>query len=257
MSKKLEKLIAAGCMAAALCTGAASAEEIRLSGGSASINAIIIPIKGPFEMKTGIKLNAVATGSKVALQKLDAGDADVATAAHTFDELLGVIKKEQVTLKNAPEQLKVVRLAEPANYRIIVNPANSITKLSKEQIAGIFSGKISNWKEVGGNDAPILCVVSTISPGTNNLFSNTYMDGQKISIEGLDASSATDVRLNVAANAEAIGFLTATLVDGSVKTVETPPMKSKPFILLTVGAPSPKVQKLVDFILTEGKAYFR
>jgi phosphate transport system substrate-binding protein len=244
-------------MVAALGTGAAYAEEIRLSGGSTSINTIINPVKAAFEMKTGIKLNAVAAGSKVALQKLDAGEVDVATAAHSFDELLGVIKKDQIVLKTAPEQLKVVQLAEPTNYRIIVNPANSVAKLSKEQIAGIFSGKISNWKEVGGNDAPILCVVSTLSPGTNNLFQNTFLDGQKISVESLDATTASDLNQNVASNEGAIGFLTSALVIGGVKAVETPPMKSKPFILLTVGAPSPKVQKLVEFIQGEGKAYFK
>lgn len=258
MLKRILGVLAGVCLIGGLGAGAASAaESIKLMGGSTSITTIINPVKAAFELKTGIALNAVAAGSKVALQKLDAGEVEAATAAHTFEELLGVIKKDNIALKNPTEQLKVVQLAQPASYRIIVNPANGVGKLTKEQIAGIFSGKISNWKEVGGNDAPILCVVSTLSPGTNDLFRNTYLDGKKISVESLDASTAADLRQNVASNPDSIGFLAQALVDGSVKAVDAPPMKSKPFILITVGAPSPKVQKLVDFILGEGKGYLK
>lgn len=256
MKKQIITALALLCVGSAITAGAAS-EEIKLSGGSTSINTIINPVKAPFESKTGIKLNAVAAGSKVALQKLDAGEVEVATAAHTFEELLGVIKKDAIVLKNGPEKLKVVQLAQPTSYQIIVNPANGVSKLSKEQLAGIFTGAVSNWKEVGGDDAPILCVVSTLSPGTNELFHNTYLDGKKISVETLDASTASDLRQNVASNPGAIGFVASAVVDGSVKAVDAPAMKSKPFILLTVGPPTPKVQKLIDFIQGEGKAYLK
>lgn len=234
----------------------ALADEIKLSGGSTSITTVIAPIKAAFEKASGHTINGIAAGSKAALLKLDAGDIEVATAAHTPEELFGVIEKENIQLKNR-DNLKVVKLAEATSYAVIIHPLNPVNELSKEQLNDIFSGKASNWKDVGGKDAPILCVTSNLSPGTNALFSSTYMDGKKISVEGLESSTAADLLQNVASNPEAIGFLVATLADASVKKVSAPAMKSKPIILLTVGAPSAKVQSLIDFILVEGSKYIK
>lgn len=241
------------CMCASFAFGA---EEIKLSGGSTSIVSVINPIKEPFQKATGIVVLATEAGSKIALQKLDSGEIEVATAAHTKEELFGVVEKDKIQLKNK-DRITVVQLAEAIPYAIIVNPGNPVSKLSKEQMAGIYSGKITNWKDVGGKDTPILCIVSNLSPGTNDLFSKTFLDGKKITVDTLDASTAVDLRQNVASNPEAIGFLAASVANSSVKTVETPSMKSKPVILMTLGQPSPRVQKLIDFIKAEGPKYIK
>lgn len=236
---------------------ALAAESITLIGGSTSISTVINPVKAAFEKKTGITLNATAAGSKIALQKLDAGDAEVATAGHTFEELVGNIKKDKIALKNPIEKLNVIKLAEPASYAVIVNAANPVTKLSKEQLEGIFTGKITNWKDVGGKDAAILCVVSNLSPGSNEVFAKTFLGGKKIAIDTLDASNAADLRQNIATNPESIGYLPSAMIDPSVKQIETLSMKSSPIIMLTIGKPSEKVQKLADFILGEGKVLIK
>lgn len=251
-----KRSIALTAAVVALSVSLAAADEIKLVGGSTSIVTVITPVKAAFEKATGITLNATAAGSKVAVQKLDAGDVEAATAAHTPEELFGVLDKDKIQLKNR-DKLKVAQLAPPASFAIIVNPANPVAKFSKEQINDIFSGKITNWKDVGGKDAPILCVVSNLSPGSNELFSKTFLGGKKIGVETLEASTGADLRQNVASSPEAIGYLAGALVDGSVKAVEGPVIKSNPIILLTVGAPSPKVQKLIDFILGEGKSLIK
>ncbi|SNB46831.1 substrate-binding domain-containing protein [Geobacter sp. DSM 9736] len=241
----------------ALTVSLAAAESINLVGGSTSVITVINPVKAAFEKSTGIELKATAVGSKVALQKLDAGEADAATAAHSFDELMEVVKKDKVELKNPVDKLKVSHLAPATSYSIIVNRSNPVNALTKEQLAGIFSGTITNWKEVGGNDAPIICVLGNMNPGSNDLFSKTYLDGKKITVETLDVSTVNDLRQNVSSNPEAIAFIVASMVDGTVKAVEAPVMKSKPIILLTVGSPAPKVQKLIDFIKTDGSKYIK
>lgn len=255
--KKIIVTLGIMSLIAASSTMALAAESINLVGGSTSISTVINPVKAAFEKATGITLYATAAGSKIALQKLDAGDAEVATAGHTQEELFGNIKKDNTKLKNPLESINVIKLAEPTSYSVIVNPANPVSKLSKDQLNGIFTGKITNWKDVGGKDAAILCVVSNLSPGTNDAFTKTFLGGKKISIDTLDASNATDLRQNIATNPDAIGFLASALIDSSVKGVETLTMKSSPIIMLTIGKPSPKVQKLVDFILGEGKQYIK
>lgn len=256
----MKRTVTAIGIMAALAAGATmafAAESITLIGGSTSISTVINPVKAAFEKKTGITLNATAAGSKIALQKLDAGDAEVATAGHTFEELVGNIKKDKIALKNPVENLNVIKLAEPANYAVIVNSANPVAKLSKEQLEGIFTGKVTNWKDVGGKDAAILCVVSNLSPGSNEVFAKTFLGGKKIAIDTLDASNAADLRQNIATNPDSIGFLPSAMIDASVKAVETLPMKSSPIIMLTIGKPSAKVQKLADFIQGEGKALIK
>jgi phosphate transport system substrate-binding protein len=255
--KKMITVIVVMAAIAATSSMAFADESINLIGGSTSLATVINPVKAAFEKKTGITLNATAAGSKVAFQKLDAGEAEVATAGHTFDELMGVVKKANITLKNSPDKFTVIPLAQPADYAVIVNPANPVAKLSKEQMEGIFTGKIANWKDVGGKDALVLCVVSNLSPGSNEVFSKTFLGGKKIPIDTLDASNAADLRQNIATNADAIGYLPAAMIDASVKSIETLPMKSQPIIMLTIGTPSAKVQKLIDFIKTEGPKYIK
>ena len=249
MFKRIAVLTAATL---ALSVSLSLADEINLIGGSTSIVAVIGPAKTGFEKATGIALNFTAAGSKVAVQKLDAGEIDAATAAHTLDELFAVLDKDKVLLKNR-NKLQSVLLAPPTSYAVVVNPSNPIANISKEQLSGIFSGKITNWQDVGGKNAPILCVISTMSPGANEQFSKTFLDGKKIGVEALEASTGIDLRLNVASNPEAIGFVASALVDSSGKAIDKSIMMSKPIVLLTVGAPSEKVQKLIDFIKAEGK----
>lgn len=255
--KKIVALLATVATIGTTSALALAAESITLIGGSTSITTVINPVKAAFEKKTGITVNATAAGSKVALQKLDAGDAEVATAGHTPEELFGNIRKDNIQLKNPVEKINIIKLAEPTTYSVVVHPANPVAKLSKEQLEGIFTGKIASWKDVGGKDAPILCVVSNLSPGTNAAFSKVFLGGKKISIDTLEASTAADLRQNVATNPDAIGFLVTAMIDGSVKGIETLPMKSSPIIMLTIGKPSGKVQKLADFILGEGKALIK
>lgn len=253
----LKRIAAVAAAIIGLSVSISAAESIYLVGGSTSIVTVINPIKTPFEKATGITLNVTALGSKVALQLLDSGEAEVATAAHTLEELLGFISKDGIYPNNRFDSLKWVQLAPPTDYRIIVNAANPVTKLSKEQIAGIFNGKITNWKEVGGRDSLILCVISNLSPGTNDAFSKIFLDGKKIPIETLEASSAADLRLSIASNQDSIGFVASGFIDSTVKAVESLEMKSKPIILLTIGLPSAKVQKLIDFIKTDGSKYIK
>jgi phosphate transport system substrate-binding protein len=232
----------------------AYAQEVKVGAGAAPTENVLKPVKEHFEKATGIKLQIIASGPKIALQDLEKGTVDAAAAGLTFDDWMGLMKKEGAEVKD-PASLQQVTIGKD-KIIVLLHKDNPVSKLSKEQLKGIFTGKIANWKDVGGKDMPIIVVWGKLIPGTNSLFVKNMLDGQAQTKDVLEATTAEDVRQNVASNPEAVGIGPAAVVDATVKSPETPEV-SRPIILVTKGKPSANVQKLIDFIKGEGQKYIR
>jgi phosphate transport system substrate-binding protein len=157
-----------------------------------------------------------------------------------------------LALKNQAA-LQSVELHPPVRYAIIVNKENPVAKLTKEQLAAIFTGKSQNWKEFGGSDQPIVVIWSSLTPGTNALFVKKILDGAVPTKDVMDVKSVADIRNTIASLPEGIGIVAENNIDATIKKVQSPEFKSSPIILITVGKPSPNVQRLVDFIKGDGK----
>ena len=230
------------------------AKEIKVGAGAAPTENVLKPIKEHFEKATGIKLQIISTGPKNAMQDFENGSVDAVAAGLTFDDLMSLIKKEGVEIKD-PASLHHVTIG---NDKIVVllHKDNPVSRLSKEQLKDIFTGKIDNWKDVGGKDMPIIVVWGNLTPGTNSLFIKNILDGESQTKDVLEATTAEDVRQKVAPNPEAVGIGPLAVVDESVKSPEIPEI-SRPIILVTRGKPSPNVQKLIDFIKGEGQRYIK
>ena len=230
------------------------AQEIKLGAGAAPVENVLKPVKEPFEKATGIKLTIIASGPKIALIDLEKGAVDAAAAGLTFDDWMGLMKKEGAEVKD-PASLQQVTIGKD-KIIVLLHKDNPVSKLSKEQLKGIFTGKIANWKDVGGKDMPIIVVWGKLIPGTNSLFIKNMLDGQAQTKDVLEATTAEDIKQNVVSNQEAVGIGPAAVVNAAVKSPETPEV-ARPIILLTKGKPSPNVQKLIEFIKGEGQKYIR
>jgi len=150
-----------------------------------------------------------------------------------------------------------------------VNRANPVTSLTKDQLKGIFTGKIGNWKEVGGRDAPIVVYIVNKNSATRKVFAKTILGGEKY-------GSATTVRPDpaiiekVGADSNGIGQLSFALGaghpdEGKVKKVDVGSEKAsvdnpsypitRPLYLITNGAPEGEVKDFIDWSLSdEGQA---
>lgn len=232
----------------------AFAQEVKVGAGAAPTENVLKPVKEHFEKATGIKLQIIASGPKIALQDLEKGTVDAAAAGLTFDDWMNLMKKEGAEVKD-PASLQQVTIGKD-KIVVLVHKDNPVAKLSKEQLKGVFTGKITNWKDVGGKDMPIIVVWGKLIPGTNSLFVKNMLDGQALTKDVLEATTAEDVRQNVASNPEAIGIGPSAVIDATVKSPETPEV-SRPIILVTKGKPSANVQKLIDFIKGEGQKYIK
>jgi phosphate transport system substrate-binding protein len=232
----------------------ATAAEIKLGGGGASVATVFNPVKVPFEKATGNNLIILQSTPKDGLKQLWKGDLEVAVTAVGLDGMIAGAAKDGVVVDKAA--LQSIEIGTNKTV-VLLHPSNPVTSLTKEQMKGLFTGKISNWKEVGGKDAPVLVVWGKNSPGQNALFTKLILDGEKIIAENLETTDYKGIKDTVATNPEAIGIDPLGMVDDSVKGIKPSPEANSPILLITKGKPSAPVQKLIDFIKTEGKKYIK
>lgn len=247
--------LALAVSAFAFSPAARAADELKIgSAAGAPMENIFKPVKARFEKATGILLNAAPSGAKIAMNDVVSGAVEAAAAGLTFEDWLAFMKAEGAEVKD-PSSLQSTVLGID-KIAVIVHKDNPVSKLSKEQIKDIFTGKVASWKDVGGSDAPIIVVWGKLIQGTTTTFVKKALDGEPPLKDVLEATTGDDVKLNVAANAEAIGIGPMGVADGSVKLLETPEV-SRPITLVTKGKPSAKVQKLIDFVKGEGQEYIK
>lgn len=251
MYKRISALTAA---ALALSVTMATAAEIKLGGGGASVATVFNPVKTPFEKATGNNLIILQSTPKDGLKQLWKGDLEVAVTAVGLDGMIAGAAKDGVVIDKA--SLQTVEIGTNKTV-VLLHPSNPVSALTKDQMKGLFTGKITNWKDVGGKDAPVLVVWGKNSPGQNALFTKLILDGEKIVADNLETTDYKGIKDTVATNPEAIGIDPLGMVDNSVKAIKPSPEANSPILLITKGAPSAPVKQLIDFIKTSGKKYIR
>lgn len=147
---------------------------------------------------------------------------------------------------------------------LVVHPENPVDDLSLSQIQDIFSSRIDNWQEVGGRDSEIVMVSREAGSGTRDGFETLAMDGEPVSDRALIANSTGAIRMIVADDRNAIGYISLAVLDPTVKPLEIDGVKptagnilngkypiSRPFIYLTSDEPTGLAKDFIDFVLSE------
>jgi len=230
----------------------ALADEIKVGAGAAPTENVLNKIKEPFEKASGIKLVIISNGPEAALKELDKGLIDAASGGVTFQDWMEMMEKGGYKIPD--KNIYKYRVIGKDNVKVIVNKANSVKKLSKEQLKDIFTGKAGNWKEVGGKDVPITVVWGSKISGTNSVFQKQVMGGEPYAKKVQESTTAAEIKKQVAAIPGAIGLGPISIVDATIACPETPEV-GRPITLITKGAPSPNILKMLDFIRGEGQKY--
>lgn len=227
---------------------AGSAEEIKVEGGPSAITTIYLPIKAAYEEATGDRLNLVQTNPTKALIALAKGEVDVASIASlAFVDAFAKVKKQGIEITSADfSQSPVTK----SNVVIFLERSNPVSKLSREQLKGIFTGKIINWKEVGGADLEIQLFWTKEIVYVNSLFIKMILDGQPISPKAKVVDDLLTMRKAVIATAGAIAISPEGLKTPLLKIPQTPTLPLE-MVAFTKGPPSAKVQRLLDFYREE------
>ena len=151
---------------------------------------------------------------------------------------------------------------------IIVNPENPVNDLTLDQIAKLYTGEITNWKDVGGNDAEVVLIGREAASGTRDGFESITGTKDKCQYRQ-ELTSTGDVITAVSQNPDAIGYASLASIKDSVKALNvdgvTPSEATvkdgsykvqRPFVLVTVEGKelTPVAQKFFDYITSPDAA---
>jgi len=147
---------------------------------------------------------------------------------------------------------------------VIVHPSNPVQGLSTEQIKDIYTGKITNWKDLGGKDQKIVVVSRDSSSGTFETFEKIVLKGKKVIPEALAQASNKTVATIVATTKGAIGYVGLGYLSGTIKALEVngviPEREtvvsgkypiSRPLYMYTNGVPQGIAKDFIEFIWSE------
>jgi phosphate transport system substrate-binding protein len=235
-----------------LCALTLQAQALRIGGGAAPMENILKPIQASFEKATGLKLELHPDGPDTAFREIDLGKLDAATAGLGFQSWLELMAANGYQVKDP--KAYVATTIGTDRIHVLVHPDLAVLELSKAQLKGIFSGKVTSWKEVGGPDVPITIVWGTKIPGTNKLFQEKALDNEPMTTKVKPAGTTPEILSAIAQTPGAIGIGPfSTTGDWKVWAPKLDFELGRPIILITKGPPSPSVEKLLAYIRKEAQ----
>ncbi len=227
------------------CTVAiANAAEIRVGGAAEACNGMFAVIKEQVRDEIGTSLLVSPNSSAQALLDLDRGNIDIATTDVPLDSLISDLEKTGYLI--VPESFQVQGIG---TNRILVylNKEIKVTALSQGQLSDIFTGKISNWKQLGGDNRKIVVVWGDNTPDQNRLFRWYVIGTGPIAKTAVRAMDQQDIIERVSKTPGAIGIASYVYASGRTRNPKTPFVSAK-VIAITKGAPSGEVQKLLEVV---------
>jgi phosphate transport system substrate-binding protein len=196
-----------------------------------------------------VSVNIEARGTRLGLDALREGDADIAMVSRDLD-----LEEE--------EGLDALVIARDA-IAILVNGQNQVDSLTSGQLADIFSGGIVAWSEVGGEEADIQVLSREDGSGTRQAFEELVMQGQRVTLAAIVMPGSSAVGEFVADDPLSIGYASAAgvplgaravQIDGSLPDLQALSQGeyplTRPFILVTIRNPGDDVQSFLDFVLS-------
>jgi len=208
-------------------------------------------------------------GSGTGLSSLISGTCDIAMSSRNIKEKeIALAKQKGVN----PNEIKVAL----DGLAVVVNPNNPVSQLTVDQLAAIFTGKVTNWKEVGGKDGKIVLLSREVNSGTHVYFKehvlrrNDPASREEFAASALMLPSSQAIADEVATNPAAIGYYGMGYISKKQKALniakdeksvfEAPTIEnvvngkypiSRPLFLYTNGTPTGLVKQFVDFTLSK------
>lgn len=219
--------------------------------GSTTILPIVQAAGEEFESKfPGIRVLVQGGGSSAGIEAVSTEAADIGTSSRDLTE------------EEAKLNLSQFVIATDA-IAVIVNPKNPVNGLDSEELRGIFTGKITNWRRVGGRNSPIILVNRDEASGTREAFAKAVLAGSDFTKDAVIQPGSGQVRAIVMGTPDAIGYISLGYVTDKVKPLRfngiTPTVQNikageyglqRKLRLLTKSRPSRLSKKFVDFVLS-------
>lgn len=220
------------------------------TAGSTSVQPISEVLAEAFQEKhPKVTVNVQGGGSSAGTKAAMTGAADIGAASRK--------------LKESEKSLHCFTIALDG-IAIVVHPENPVSDLTLQQIQDIFAGKITNWKDVGGNDGAIVPVNREEGSGTRGAFTEIVMGEVPYVETAIVQPSTGAVKATVAGDRNAIGYISLASLSRDVKAVKVDGVEAtaenikkgtykvaRPFNYVTKEEPQGLVKAFIDFVLSE------
>lgn len=198
--------------AAAFTSAPAMAEKNIVIDGSTTVGPIAKAFADYYKEKTGIGAAISESGSGNGVKSLINGTCDIANMSRFMKDS---------EFKTCVEKgiLPVAHVVAFDGLAVVVNPANKVGTLTMAQLADIYTGKIRNWKELGGDDAEIVVISRDTNSGTYETFNELVLRKNPV-VKGAEyVGSNGQAKTRVASTKNAVAYVGLGFADDSVKTL--------------------------------------
>lgn len=237
-------------------------ESVNVSGsvsmaGSTSMEKLANAVAESFMAKyPDVTVTAEFTGSSAGIEAVSAGSVDIGNSSRAL--------KDEEKAAGVVENIVAID-----GIAVVVDPANTVTGLTKEQLISIYIGETKNWSELGGEDAPIVVVGREAGSGTRGAFEE-LLDIEDACTYASELDSTGAVIAKVASTPGAVGYASLDAIDNTVIAVALEGAEAtvenikaggyflcRPFVMATKGEISQQseaVQELFAYLASdEGK----
>ncbi len=256
--RNVKKLIAlAGTMAMVVGMTACGNESVSgkvTMSGSTSMEKLVKALQETFaEVQPDVTVTAEFVGSSAGVEQMLSGTVDIGNSSRNLKDA----EKESGAVEN---------IVAIDGIAMVVDTANTIADLTKDELVAIYTGTVTNWSEVGGADAPIVVIGREAGSGTRGAFEEILkIEEQCKYASELDSTGA--VMAKVSATPGAIGYVSLDALNDTVKAVSLEGVEataenilagnyflSRPFVMATKGAveeQSEAVQAFFEYVYSE------
>ena len=235
--------------------GIALAESIVIKGSTTVLPIAQVTLEAYMKANPEAKLSLSGGGSGEGIKAIIDGTADIGNSSRE-------IKKSEAELAKSKGVTAVETVVAIDAIVPIVNPRNPVKNLSIDQLSQIYQGKITNWKEVGGEDLQIVVISRDSSSGTFEAWGELVLKGAKVSPRAQMQASNGAIVQTVSKNKYALGYIGLGYLDKSVRALtvngvqaseKTALSKEYPvsrfLYMYTRGAPKGETAKYIKFVL--------
>jgi phosphate transport system substrate-binding protein len=231
-----------------------AAEELKISGGVSAVTNIFSKIQQPFEAKTGIKLiwthkDPNGHGGDQTFIDVDKGVAEAGATGSTWPDWLGLMKDKGYNAEHVSDM----------KYRVIGKDiiqfytySGGPRRLTEANIKDLLTGRVKNWKEVGGEDKPVLVVVSGKQPAAEKFLVQHLLEKTPVvATKQVDPQEIAEYVKKLGVTPGAFGFGPVDLKKAGANAPAQPSI-GRPITMIWRGTPSKNLSTFMDFIASEG-----
>ena len=255
--KKIVTLLCGAVMISGLVIGcdSSNSSESKTSkitiSGSTSVGPTMEVLAQEYEKNNDVKIEVQQVGSSAGIKNTIDGTSNLGMSSRD-------LKYEEA------QSLDETQIAIDG-IAVVTNTENKVSDLTMDQVKDIFTGKITNWKEVGGNDADIVVVSREDGSGTRDGFQEIVgFESGDLTSNAQISDGSGNIKTTVQGNENAIGYISFGYLDDSINSVKIGGVEpkeenvynkkypiSRPFLLVTKGDATGDAKSFIDYLLSD------